>query len=302
MNETEKQKAANGIVKVNTLSEIGNHFAPVASSAGLKWHGFSLECYRLQDNAESGEKCFNRHIIAFQHTGFFKETICLTGGKRIIAHCPGDLILYPAHFPSSAYDAKNVNQTILYLEPFFVEHAAQDLVVGGRVEFVAQPRFENEFIGDIGKHLLAEVESGGATGNLYAESLAIALAAKLIKNYSTARIAAHDYKGGLSKHNLRLVTDFINENLSEDLSLDALAALCGLSLYHFARMFKQSTEFAPHQFVIKQRIELAKRLLRETDLQIVEICLRVGFESQNHFTTLFRRHTGATPKIYRDRS
>lgn len=291
----EKRTAANGIVKVNTLAELGRDFAPVASSTKLGWHGFSLERYRLPDNAASGEKLFNRHLLAVNHTGFYKDTICAAGGKRTIVRRPGDLVLYPAHFSSSAYDAVNVNQTILYLEPFFVERAVQDLIVGERIELVPQPTFYNEFISDIAKHLLAEVESNGANGALYAESLMTALAVKLIKNYSTARILPPEYKGGLSKRNLRLTIEFIDEHLSESLSLETLAALCDLSRFHFAKAFKRSTGLAPHKYVLQQRIERAKHLLIETNSTVVEIALTLGFADQPHFTKVFRQHTGTTP-------
>lgn len=94
--------------------------------------------------------------------------------------------------------------------------------------------------------------------------------------------------------------EYINENLERDLTLSEIAASVGMSSYHFARTFKQATGLPPHQYLIKLRLENAKRLLAQTNLAIAEIAYRVGFASQSHFTTLFRKHVGTTPKAYRD--
>lgn len=64
--------------------------------------------------------------------------------------------------------------------------------------------------------------------------------------------------------------------------------------------FKQSTGLTPHQYVIARRLNRAQVLLATTDLTILEICFRVGFKSQSHFTRLFRKLTGITPRAYRD--
>lgn len=109
-----------------------------------------------------------------------------------------------------------------------------------------QLKLNDAFVINAALHLLEEVEAGGLCGKLYAESLATALAVRLIKLYSVEQPFVRRYKGGLSKFNLRLTVEFINENLSENLSLSALAELCGLSQYHFARAFNQSIGLAPH--------------------------------------------------------
>jgi AraC-like DNA-binding protein len=78
-----------------------------------------------------------------------------------------------------------------------------------------------------------------------------------------------------------------------------LAVLVQMSPYYFASLFKQSTGLAPHQYITKCRIERAKQLLKKRELTIMEICQQVGFQSQSHFTRVFRKHTATTPKTYR---
>jgi AraC family transcriptional regulator len=87
--------------------------------------------------------------------------------------------------------------------------------------------------------------------------------------------------------------------LDQPLGLADLAALVQLSPPHFLRMFKHATGLAPHQYVLTQRIERAKGLLRTSMLAIGEIAFHLGFQTQSHFTMHFRRLTGLTPTAYR---
>jgi AraC family transcriptional regulator len=98
---------------------------------------------------------------------------------------------------------------------------------------------------------------------------------------------------------LREAIAYINDHLDRNLSLAELAALVQMSPYYFASLFKQSTGLAPHQYITKCRIERAKQLLKKRELTIMEICQQVGFQSQSHFTRVFRKHTATTPKAYR---
>jgi len=83
------------------------------------------------------------------------------------------------------------------------------------------------------------------------------------------------------------------------LTLTELAAVVGMNPHHFCRAFKQSTGCPPHRYVLNRRVERAKRLLTEDHLPLAEIGLTVGFQNQSHFTTVFHRLTGVTPKTYR---
>ena len=92
---------------------------------------------------------------------------------------------------------------------------------------------------------------------------------------------------------------FIDGHLDDDLSLPQIAEALGISPHHFAHVFRTTVGVAPHQYVIRRRVERAKQLLQTTDLPIVEIALVVGCANQSHFSALFHRHTGLTPHAYR---
>ncbi len=91
----------------------------------------------------------------------------------------------------------------------------------------------------------------------------------------------------------------MNEHLAEDLSIAAIADELAISQYYFSRMFKQSTGVSPYQYVMRQRIERAKYLLRMTPLSVAAIAEHVGFSSQNQLTIQFRKFIGTTPSGYR---
>jgi len=106
-------------------------------------------------------------------------------------------------------------------------------------------------------------------------------------------------KGGLAPHCLRRVFAYIDEHLDEELRLRTLARVAGLSEGRFAHNFKAATGSSPHRFVIRVRIERAKRMLDETDMTVVTVAHALGFGSASRFALLFRRATGVTPTAYR---
>ncbi len=148
--------------------------------------------------------------------------------------------------------------------------------------------------------LQREVEGKDAANPSCAEVLAQSLLLYFINRYTAPRRSPREFSGGLSPYKLRRTLTYIKENLAKELSLVTLAAVAETSPFHFARSFKLTTGDTPHQYVIKCRMEWAKRLLTETDASLSEIGLQVGCADQSHFTALFRKYVSRTPKAYRD--
>jgi AraC-like DNA-binding protein len=105
--------------------------------------------------------------------------------------------------------------------------------------------------------------------------------------------------GTLPSWRLRRVTEYIQQNLDKDLTLAGLAAVVYMSPYYFARLFKGSTSVPPHRFVVWQRIARARACLATPELSIAHISRKVGFRTPSHFSAVFRRVTGITPRGYR---
>ena len=106
---------------------------------------------------------------------------------------------------------------------------------------------------------------------------------------------------GLASHRLERVLHCMEARLAEPILLQELAAEIDMSPFHFARMFKLSTGRSPHAYLTVQRMERAKRLLSESPLSLAEVANRIGYQTQAHFTGVFHRQVGTTPKVYRDR-
>ena len=98
---------------------------------------------------------------------------------------------------------------------------------------------------------------------------------------------------------LRRITDLVHARLEDELGLDALAQSVGLSTAHFARMFRKSTGETPHQFVLRQRLERAKAMLRAPDARVLDVAVACGFRTQQHFAQVFREVCGISPTGYR---
>ncbi|RYZ36369.1 MAG: AraC family transcriptional regulator [Myxococcaceae bacterium] len=106
-------------------------------------------------------------------------------------------------------------------------------------------------------------------------------------------------RGGLSAAALSRVQLFVEAHLARRIRVGELARRSGLSVFYFTRAFRQSTGMTPHAFVQQRRVERARELLKHPMHSLGDIALAVGFSSQSHFTTVFRRVTGLTPAVIR---
>jgi AraC family transcriptional regulator len=103
----------------------------------------------------------------------------------------------------------------------------------------------------------------------------------------------------LQKWRLKRVVEYVDDHLSARITLSNLAAVAGLSRMHFASQFRMATGFRPHEFVLRRRIGRAQELLKDTTMSTVEIALAVGFQTQAHLTTVFKRFAGCPPGRWR---
>jgi AraC family transcriptional regulator len=102
----------------------------------------------------------------------------------------------------------------------------------------------------------------------------------------------------LARWRLRRVTEYVEANLAEPTSLADLAAAAGLTRMHFAAQFRAATGQAPHEYLLRRRIERAQEMLTEGTIPLVEIALSVGFQTQSHFTSVFKRYVGQPPRAW----
>lgn len=144
------------------------------------------------------------------------------------------------------------------------------------------------------------LRSRTVSDGLYIDAVAQMMAVHLARTHSVRsgsnRLPPFPH---VSPQRMRRLVDFIEANLDDDLSLDAMAAEVGISPLYLARAFKKAIGQSPHQYVLARRIERAKELLRNTEIPIVDVALSVGFSSQSHLSHWMIRHTGIAPAAYR---
>ena len=110
---------------------------------------------------------------------------------------------------------------------------------------------------------------------------------------------ANEPRGGLLKWRLEKVRRYVDANLGETIGLADMAAAAGLSRMHFAAQFRAATGVRPHDYLVDRRIDRACELLSATDMPIAEVAFSVGFQTQSHFTTVFKRRVRETPFRWR---
>ena len=145
-----------------------------------------------------------------------------------------------------------------------VEQTAAMSGKADRFELIMQLGIRDPQIEHILLALKAELETGSPSGQICGESLAIGLTAHLLGKYAAPVPNTGSHSAGLPVYKVRRVIEYINANLTEDLTLAEIAHVAGMNAHCFSRAFRQSTGIPPHRYVINCRVEKAKRLLMES--------------------------------------
>jgi AraC family transcriptional regulator len=259
-----------------------------------------------QPQFETPEHEANWHVIAYCPSIAIPLDDEMRSGERWLdgklkreTRNEGDIAIIPAGISQRCNWSITAQFTIVAIDPAFLQHIGQDWVNPNRIELV--PYFmtqQDELLRSIVTTLRAEVEQSKIGGQLLIDSLRTTLAIHLLRHYCTTQPKLSCYANGLSQPKLQQVTEYIQENLYQDIKLIELAAITQMSPYHFLRLFKQTINLTPHQYILQCRIEKAKFLLRHSELSIAEIASRVGFCDQSHFTRCFKRILDMTPKQF----
>jgi AraC family transcriptional regulator len=159
-------------------------------------------------------------------------------------------------------------------------------------QVVARYAAFDPFMREVGNALQEDLQHSQPPNPAYLEPLAGVIAVHLARHYGSPA-ANGPAPVGLPQHKLKRVQAFIEAHLAEVLHVDRLAAEVRLSPFHFARMFKLATGQAPHLYVLMQRVD------RDSESPLIEVAARTGFCTQGHFTGVFRRYTGTTPRACR---
>jgi AraC family transcriptional regulator len=169
----------------------------------------------------------------------------------------------------------------------------------GEVELRPSRKFADSRLSALVAAARAEMVAGFPSGRLFLDSVEQAMAITLVNGHAVRHRPVQIYRGGLGSARLRRIKELVRAKMEDDLSLDEMAQSVGLSTAHFARMFRKSTGETPHQFVLRQRIERAKAMLRAPDARVLDVAVACGFKTQQHFAQVFCDVCGVSPTRYR---
>jgi AraC family transcriptional regulator len=241
------------------------------------------------------------HVLLIQFNNLERMRLQIDEHHHDRSFTSGKIFFTPANLDHAAILADGSEFLILDLEPTFIARSIYELIDPDLVELVPHISYSDPLIDLIGLTLKEELIKPGLASHLYVESLFTVLSIHLLRHNGTSQLTIHQYRDGLSHRQLYQVIDFIHANLKRKLTLSAIAQQLNMSVYYFCQLFKQSMGISPYKYVLQQRVEQAKLLLKHKEKAIADIALECGFANQTHLNKHFRKLTGTTPKSYRQR-
>ncbi|MDX2272795.1 MAG: AraC family transcriptional regulator [Cyanobacteriota bacterium] len=265
-------------------------------STQTKWCSeFVFEVHRLSPTEVTEHDIEGHHLLI--NLGQSVRCGWQTGGRRYESTFPLTGICLQSHGETNAsFWQDEMRVAVIAISPKFIKTILSDRTPAAIDTFVEQHCIQDGIAYHHARTLAAELVTPNEP--LYAESLCLSLTLHLLTAYSGKAGKPLIPKGKLSAIQLRAAIDLAQTQLGNELTLDQLASAVNISPFRFTRLFKNTTGVSPHQFILRLRLERAKRLLLMRQLSLMEIAQAVGFFDQAHFTNTFRRAFGMTPKAF----
>ena len=270
----------------------------LGSSRTLGWRGILVEWHRLPPDELPPHYVIGHgisvsttsHPVPFGWRGRrgWQDRAINPGESHLLTH--GELNTPRWHRP---FDGLS-----LVLDPQFVADVVQEHLAPNHIEFISQRSVDDPILSGYGQNFRREMLAESPRGGLYVDTLTIGLVLHLLSTYGVARPKVPAPRFKLNSYQLRSVVDFIDSNISDDLSILTLARRAHLSPFHFARLFRRTVGVPPHQFVLRLRVQRAIALAKSRDLTFTQIAAECGFHDHAHLTRAFRRVLGTTPSAH----
>jgi AraC family transcriptional regulator len=273
---------------------------PLVDSYHAGWNGLTFIHYCHPPHETVEHRLRQHSLVITDPKSCFQAERCLDGKFKHYAHGNGRVDVIPAFLSHRTSWEQEVEFSVIAICPTLLIQATQELMPR-EIELIPQFSIDDPVIQQLALALKLEIQTGCLSGRLYGELLGTALAARLAANYAVSTPSIGCKANGLPQSQLKRVIDYMQANLTQDLSILNLAKLASMSASHFSRGFKQSVGISPYQYLMQQRVERAKQLLEKQSMAISTIALDCGFANQTHLTKVFRQMTGMTPKAYQKR-
>ncbi len=289
------------VLRENKLVPLLPIGADVSIAREQPWEGLLLERH-LVKAAEIPEHEHRDFCIHLQLSGNADFEWWSGGEHRIEKTEPGVLIVLPPGTRDRLLWQGPSNRLILSIQPEQLSIFAAELGSTRVPEFEAKWAVRDHGLRQLITEMGREAQADWPLGGLYADLLRIGLQSQLLRRHALGNAYVPEAKGGLIMPRLRRALEYITENLKSDLRLEDIARELNLSPFHFAREFRNSTRQTPYQYLLDQRMERAKMLLKIGRDSIQEIASDCGFSSPVNFTRTFRQRVGMPPGAWRNRT
>lgn len=266
----------------------------VALQDGETWAGLKVECWE-GEGQEMEEAVLPDHCLIINLGEAIHGEMKWAGHRRVIAPlAPAQIAFVPANLPYSAVSTSYSKSLVLALRTDYVNAIGREYSTR-HLELKPLYGIEDEVVVRAACAIARDVQEDHPMGEVYGESLQSTLVTRLLTQYSTHSITQPDINlGGKAR-----IREYIIDNLHLNLHLADLANELKVDVSTFTRWFRKAFDISPHQFILRERVERAKVLLRVSKLDLAMIALDCGFSSQSHFSTCFKRCVGVPPLSYR---
>lgn len=224
------------------------------------------------------------------------ETVIVPANETMVIDFPEAEAANPTQCIALAVDAGYVKDTLTYLDQYY--NTDPEIHHEWKLQF-NQYHFanENEVTGLINK-LIRVCSGDDRAKNIYADLNLKELMIRLLQSQHLVQISTE--AAANNNHNrLHHVVHYIHENLTEKIIIDSLCRKAYMSRNEFFKWFKEQFGISPLEYIIRERIKLAKQLLGDARNNISSVSQQCGFVDVNYFVRLFKKEEGITPGMYK---
>ena len=271
---------------------------PTRSSAHVRWSGLALEEYSVPAMVVPKHE-HAEHFVHVVLRGSVRYQVSTRGKTARVQANPGTTFILPRGTVDEIVWKGPTHRVAVAIHPRLLVSALDEIKHESDIALTEHWNLMDPQIMAVLLAMSTDLSEGSPAGRLYGDTLGTALALHLLHRYSVRRHTPATYRGGLPGFRLKRVLDFIGDNLAEELNLQQLSDIAGMSPHYFSELFKQSTGSSPHQYVLSQRIGRAKEKLSGSGRRnVTEVGLEVGFQNPSHFARIFHKFVGISPSRF----
>jgi AraC family transcriptional regulator len=264
----------------------------------MSWSWFSAETVRIRPTElEFRVKGEANYLALHDFVRSDGETRVNGGSRSTITDARDRLTFVPIGSSVEGWNClkSRVSQAFaVHLAPSTSDHYANDIS-----DIPPSLYFENSDLKATLVKLRSVLDGSGIDDQAYAETLGLLLLWELRHAADPKYSPLKTVRGGLTGLQLSRIRSFLDANISRGVGVSELANLAGLSQFHFIRAFKHSVGLSPYQYVLAERISVAKELLSKRDLSVADVALAVGFSDAAQLNRVFLKFVGVTPTVFR---